>query len=122
MSEEKCPKCGWEVAYYQVTDLGCVGSNLHIGCKANEGACLLAKKTWTMEQWEELKAVFASADEGYPGAAHERLELNNRLRDLHEKWKANSCLMNSIREDDPAACVFFICARELCAATGETGL
>ena len=56
---EKCPKCGGEVAYYKVTDLGCVGSNLHIGCKANEGACLLAKKSWTLSQWDELKALCA---------------------------------------------------------------
>jgi hypothetical protein len=123
LKETKCPICQNDLAYYAVNVLGEDGvTDRHVWCSAEEGSCLLAKKSWSLEQWNELCDMVACAREGYPGAAHDRLTCNNNLRDLHEKWKANACLMNSIRTDDPAACVFFICARELCEATGESWL
>jgi len=119
----ECPMCGKELATYQVTQLGCGGAqDREVGCAKENAPCLLAGKSWDLLRWGQLCGLVAAAGEGYPGAAHDRLTCNNKLRDLHEKWKANACLLNSIRTDDPAACVFFICARELCEATGESGL
>lgn len=115
MSEEKCPKCGGEAAYYQAMEFG------YVGCKANEGACLLAKKSWTLSQWEELKSIFASADEGYPGAAHDRLTVNNRLRDLVNKWHGNAGILAEMG-DHAASKAFLRCRKDLCEATGESGL
>ena len=117
---EKCPKCGGEVAYYQVTELGCVGSNRHIGCNANEGACLLAKKTWTLEQWEELKAVFASADEGYPGAAHDALERETMLRCLWNRWDERAEFLSCIVPGDGSALrMLRLCMKEFSEELGR---
>ncbi len=120
----KCPMCEKGLATYQVSSLGEDGGpqEREVGCAKENAPCLLAGHSWPLSKWDELCQMVAAAGEGYPGAAHDRLQVNNRLRDLHEKWKANACLMNSIRTDDPAARVFFICARELCEATGESGL
>lgn len=102
----KCPMCEKELATYQVSRLGEDGGpqERKVGC---------AKEN----------AMVASAGEGYPGAAHDRLTLNLRLRDLVNRWYGNACVIGAcMGEDNPAAKAMLRCRAELCEATGEPGL
>lgn len=121
----KCPMCEKELATYQVSRLGEDGGpqERKVGCAKENAPCLLAGHFWTLSKWDDLCRMVASAGEGYPGAAHDRLTLNNRLRDLVNRWYGNACVIGAcMGEDNPAAKAMLRCRAELCEATGEPGL
>lgn len=121
----RCPLCHSEVATYVVTHLGGGGGDAdrHVGCGAEEGKCLLAKKSWSLAQWDALCGLLLAVGEYYPGATHDRLTLNSRLRDLANRWYGHACIIGAcMGEDHAAAKAFLRCRKDLCEATGETGL
>ena len=119
---DTCPLCGGDLASYQVMTLDGRGEQeRQVGCSKNNPLCLLAGHAWSLQKWDALCELVAAAGEGYPGAAHERLTLNSRLSGLARKWVERGCLFAEVHPS-PAGAAFRMCAKELCDATGETGL
>ena len=121
----KCPMCEKELATYQISRLGEDGGpqEREVGCAKENAPCLLAGHSWPLSKWDELCQMVVSAGEGYPGSAHDRLTVNNRLRDLVNRWYVHACIIGAcMGEDHPAAKAMLQCRKELCEATGERGL
>ena len=129
MSEAKlntnvcCPLCEGKLATYQVKQLGVDGGTQEreVGCAGDNAPCLLAGKSWTLAQWDELCSLVARAPLARAIAAHDRLMVNNRLRDLVNRWHGNAGILAEMG-DHAASKAFLRCRKDLCEATGDTGL
>lgn len=109
----ECPICGSKLATYQVTTLGGGGTkDRQVGCAAEDGTCLLAKKSWTLKQWDEVCDMVDSAGEGYPGAAHDEMGKAWSLMALANKWNDYADMFASVNPG-PVGCTFRKCAQEL---------
>lgn len=98
----KCPMCEKELATYQVSRLGEDGGSQEreVGCAKQNAPCLLAGHSWPLSKWDELCRMVASAGEGYPGAAHDRLTVNNTaVRGAAEPRTLDGLVGETIVED-----------------------
>lgn len=112
--ETSCPICQSDLASYSVKTLGDAGQlDRHIGCSAEEGTCLLAKKSWIIKQWDEVCDMVACAGEGYPGAAIDRMDLLHQLDTLVHTWSVYAELLAEVHPNSPANAAFRKCVSEL---------
>lgn len=112
--ETACPICQSDLATYSVKTLGDMGPlDRHVGCSAQEGTCLLAKKSWSLKQWDEVCYMVASAGEGHPGAAHDRMDLLHQLGALVHTWSGYADLLAEVCPNSPANSAFRKCVEEL---------
>lgn len=109
--ETACPMCNSKLASYAVLNGGDV--DRHVGCGAEEGTCLLAKKSWSIKQWDDVCSLVASAGEGYPGAACDRMDLLHQLDTLVHTWSVYAELLSEVHPASPANAAFRKCAGEL---------
>jgi hypothetical protein len=113
----KCPMCGKELSTYQVTQLG-AGSDIHereVGCAKNNAPCLLSGHSWPLSRWDELCDLIASAGEGYPGAAHDRMDWIHQLDVLARTWHSHAELLAEVHPNSPANSAFRKCVGDLVA-------
>lgn len=111
---DKCPICGGELATYSVKTLGDMGPmDREVGCAKGNATGLLSGKSWSLAQWDEVCSLVASAAEGYPGAACDRMDLLRQLDTLVHTWSVYAELLSEVHPGSPANAAFRKCVEEL---------